>query len=1065
MKFRFLKSRKFWRRLVIWTLIIPVFFLSILISIVYFNQDKIVQELITELNQDFTGEVEIDGSHISPFEAFPYISIDLEHVMIYEDKLNHKDPIVNAEDIYVGFNIWDLIVGNFDIQLIEVKNGYIHAIQHKDGELNIAKALTTEKDIEDLEEEFHVHLKEIDLINMDIYKINEANGLMVESFVDIATLSFETNEASIHVQIESKMEMNIIDKGDTTFFRHKHLDTHVGIDYFKESQIIQINPSQLELEHVTFQSEGKIDILDDINIDISLFGDKKNFDLFIAFAPEELSETLDRYGNGGNIFFDAKIYGKIANGNIPNINAKFGCEDAYFDNKINHKKVDSLNFHGSFTNSGGKDLSNMEFELMDFYAQPEAGTFKATLHVVNFESPEIEMTLDSDFDLNFLAEFANQTDFENLEGQVELKMKFHDIIDLTNPEKSIEKLNEAYYSELKISGLSFNTGSYHLPLNNLDTKIKLDGHEATIQHLRAKVGTTDINISGSISDLPAILHHSSDEIVANLAIKSKLIDLGELANSEKTDTSAINEKINDLTMQLKFISSARSFTESANLPVGEFFMENLYAKLDNYPHVFHDFHADVLVEDSTLQIIDFSGMIDKSDFHFNGKLSEYEKWMQINPKGNTNIEFDLVSNHLELHDLFSYQGENYVPEDYRHESLSGLKFHGGARLYFDSIIQTVDVSLNKVTGKMKIHPMRLEYLEGSAHYEDDHLMINNLTGKLGKSIFDINLNYYLGKDESIRKRDNHFGLVSSRLDFDELFNYNGSKTDLANTPEAHEAVFNIYDIPFTNMTFDLKIDHLNYHRYLIKNFNSKLRINPDHYIYIDTMHMNIAGGKMNIKGYFNGSNRDKIYFSPNIKIDGIDLEKLLFKFENFGQDYILSENLQGEITSEISGKIHMHPDLIPVLDDSEVHMDVEILDGRLIDYKTLLILEPYFGGKNLHIVQFDTLKNNFNYLNGTIDMPLMTINSSLGYMQFSGTQDMDLNMEYYLKVPLKLIGKTAWNTLFGKKEAEVDKNQIDEIEYLDPTKKTAYVNIKVMGNIDDYTISIGKDKKEKKKKN
>ena len=254
----------------------------------------------------------------------------------------------------------------------------------------------------------------------------------------IATLSFETNEASIHVQIESKMIMNIIDNGDTTFFRHKHLDTHIGIDYLKESQIIQINPSQLELEHVTFQSKGKIDILDDLNIDISLFGEKKNFDLFIAFAPEELSETLDRYGNAGNIFFDAKISGKTANGNIPTINAKFGCEDAYFDNKLNHKKVDSLNFHGSFTNSGGKDLSNMKFELLDFYAQPEAGTFKASLHVVNFESPEIEMTLDSDFDLNFLAEFANQTDFENLEGQVELKMKFHDIIDLTNPEKSMK---------------------------------------------------------------------------------------------------------------------------------------------------------------------------------------------------------------------------------------------------------------------------------------------------------------------------------------------------------------------------------------------------------------------------------------------------------------------------------------------------------------------------------------------------------------------------------------------------------------------------------------------------
>ena len=74
--------------------------------------------------------------------------------------------------------------------------------------------------------------------------------------------------------------------------------------------------------------------------------------------------------------------------------------------------------------------------------------------------------------------------------------------------------------------------------------------------------------------------------------------------------------------------------------------------------------------------------------------------------------------------------------------------------------------------------------------------------------------------------------------------------------------------------------------------------------------MNIAGGKMNIGGYFNGSNRDKIYFSPNMQLEGIDLDKLLFKFENFGQDYIVSENLHGKITSSInSGKIHMHPDL------------------------------------------------------------------------------------------------------------------------------------------------------------
>ena len=108
--------------------------------------------------------------------------------------------------------------------------------------------------------------------------------------------------------------------------------------------------------------------------------------------------------------------------------------------------------------------------------------------VKNFDSPDIDMTLDSDFDLEFLASFINITSFDKLDGDVQLHMKFHDIIDLTRPEKSIEKLNEAYYTEILIDNLSFTTPAYHLPLDDLDLKITVEGHEAQLDYFSAKVG-------------------------------------------------------------------------------------------------------------------------------------------------------------------------------------------------------------------------------------------------------------------------------------------------------------------------------------------------------------------------------------------------------------------------------------------------------------------------------------------------------------------------------------------------------------------------------------------------
>src|SRR5690606_4445562 len=149
------------------------------------------------------------------------------------------------------------------------------------------------------------------------------------------------------------------------------------------------------------------------------------------------------------------------------------------------------------------------------------------------------------------------------------------------------------------------------------------------------------------------------------------------------------------------------------------------------------------------------------------------------------------------------------------------------------------------------------------------------------------LNYYLGDDEKIKKRDNHFGIVAKRLDMDELFSYEPSKEP--HSPEEHEAVFNIYELPFTSMTFDLDIDHLNYHRYLLNNLKGSFRTTPYHYIYIDTLKLSAAGGKFALSGYFNGSDKDQIYFSPKMKIDQVELDKLLFKFENFGQDHLVSE--------------------------------------------------------------------------------------------------------------------------------------------------------------------------------
>ncbi len=144
-------TRKFWIRLSLSIILIPVLLFTIVTSIVYFKQKEIVQELIVHVNEDFEGSIQLKGSHVSPFAAFPYISIDLEDLHIYEGKKRvKKEEILHLSDCYVGFNIWDILKGNYSIKSIKLSNGTIRLVQHKDGTLNLANALKSKKPVEEV---------------------------------------------------------------------------------------------------------------------------------------------------------------------------------------------------------------------------------------------------------------------------------------------------------------------------------------------------------------------------------------------------------------------------------------------------------------------------------------------------------------------------------------------------------------------------------------------------------------------------------------------------------------------------------------------------------------------------------------------------------------------------------------------------------------------------------------------------------------------------------------------------------------------------------------------------
>jgi hypothetical protein len=134
---------KFFKWIVFLMVVIPLILFATVLMIGYVRQDAIVQSQIATLNNQFQGKIAVGDTHLAPFANFPDISIKIDHVLVSESKAAEAALILDVAHIYIGFNLWDLVAGNYDIHSLLVEDGFFDLVLHTDGTTNLENALAT----------------------------------------------------------------------------------------------------------------------------------------------------------------------------------------------------------------------------------------------------------------------------------------------------------------------------------------------------------------------------------------------------------------------------------------------------------------------------------------------------------------------------------------------------------------------------------------------------------------------------------------------------------------------------------------------------------------------------------------------------------------------------------------------------------------------------------------------------------------------------------------------------------------------------------------------------------
>jgi uncharacterized protein involved in outer membrane biogenesis len=1075
------KARK---RLIRFLILLPaslVLLVIIATAILYFQQQRLVNLAIKELNKQLPGELVVESSNISPFGNYPYVSIRLNNVQFYAGKQKTHKPIYEAERMYISFSLPDILKQQYRVKAIVLRNGHLDLVQDNSGNLNVVEALRLRQDTTVLatdsdSRELDLDLKKIVLKNMQVSYLDQRSKYNYVARIERIQSSFNSDSANILVDLKGNMMLDFLRPDDTTLFRNKQLEATLQFSYDKQTRFCKLPVGKVKLQEALFDVTGTADLQHDQMIDIRINGVNPDFKQLLSFAPESVKKELGHFRYDGRLNFNGTVKGKLKDGQLPIVEVSFTCADAWLYNTQADKKLDSLAFEGSFTNGADRCLRTSELRILNMNARPGKGIFRGNFIMRDFTNPKILMKINSDLQLEFIGAFLGIEDLKRISGQVVLNMDFKELVDMSVPEKTMDKLTKGIQSELFVRNLTFRIPGHPFIVEKLNAHADMKGGFVNLDTLSFKMGNSDLTLKGSISDLPALFHHHEKPVVIAASARSKKLVLKELMSFDKAKSDSLKEEIHDFNIGLSLQTSVNELLNPNPLPKGKFKIQNLHATFKNYAHTFKDFHAELNIEDTSLRLREFVGFIDSSDIQFKGKVNNYALWFQKVKRGKMQIAFDLKSQRLALKEVVGRAAREFLPKGYRRELASNLWVRTKTEIKYDSVFRFANVKIANISAEFKKRSLKLDSIKGNIKFNaGNFIKIDTLRGKIGRTDFAIDMRLYTGKDTTRMKKENFLQFTSRFLDIDEMSSYNlapaarRKKDSLAlkdtlvatvvSSPAIHAEAFNIFKIPFIDFRATIKIGKIKFQKLWLKNVYTNARMQANHFLYLDTLHVDVAEGTVIARGYLDGRNPNKIYLKSSIRLDDVNMEKMFLKLDHLGQDYVINRNITGRLSGEVTSYVQVHPDLTPLLQNSEAQLDVDVRNGVLVNFAPIQALSTYFKDKNLNKIRFDTLRNQITFKNGALTFPKMNINSSLGFMEFSGKQALNLQMEYFVSVPLKMVTGVGFKMLFGKKEEEVDPDQIDAIQYRNMDKRIRFVNLKITGTPDDYKVSLGKAKK------
>ncbi|MBC7426097.1 MAG: hypothetical protein H7321_06140, partial [Bacteroidia bacterium] len=316
-------------------------------GVLYFLSDKLEAFAISEINKKLTVQVKVKSHNVTWFETFPNISIRFSGVEIPESTPLANKPFLEAQKVYLSFNIIDVLRGKYKISKISIADATARIYIKNDSTNNYSVFRKTGKN----SSSSSLDLKKILLENSRVDFMDFSSSIHTDILADELEASGNFQEEKFVVTAAGNGKINRMKIGESDWLEEKYFDIEGGIDVNTSINSYTFDNTALKLGDASFIFAGNIQKPEkDWITNLTVEGKEADLSTLLAVLPGKYAGKVREYSSEGQFYFKGKIKGKASATLTPFIDFSFGIKNGTIKNSSFGGNLSQVNLTASLNN-------------------------------------------------------------------------------------------------------------------------------------------------------------------------------------------------------------------------------------------------------------------------------------------------------------------------------------------------------------------------------------------------------------------------------------------------------------------------------------------------------------------------------------------------------------------------------------------------------------------------------------------------------------------------------------------------------------------------------------------